>query len=105
MSRDDRSRSFCSGLLLVTFLLASCQPHSSVPPASNAAPPPAVTVATPERRPVVDWETATARLDAVRSVEVRPRVSGHIAAVCFQAGQIVHKGDVLFIIDQRWYRG
>jgi RND family efflux transporter MFP subunit len=105
MWTDDRLRWFGCGLVLATLLLAGCQQHSSASPAGDAAPPPpAVTVATPEQRPVIDWETATARLDAIQSVEVRPRVSGHITAVCFQAGQIVHKGDVLFIIDQRWYQ-
>ncbi|HEV8410012.1 MAG TPA: efflux RND transporter periplasmic adaptor subunit, partial [Gemmatimonadaceae bacterium] len=32
------------------------------------------------------------------------RVSGHLDAVHFQAGQLVRKGDRLFTIDPRWYR-
>ena len=44
------------------------------------------------------------RTEAVEAVEVRPRVSGHIQEVRFQSGQLVRKGDVLFMIDPRWYK-
>jgi multidrug efflux system membrane fusion protein len=37
-------------------------------------------------------------------VEVRPRVSGYIQEVRFQSGQLVGKGDVLFVIDPRWHQ-
>ena len=43
-------------------------------------------------------------MDAIESVEVRPRVSGHIQEVRLQAGQLVQPGDVLFVIDPRWYQ-
>jgi hypothetical protein len=70
----------------------------------NAAPPPpTVTVASSDLSQVIEWETATARVEAIEAVEVRPRVSGHITEVHFAAGEIVHKGDVLFVIDRRWY--
>ena len=36
------------------------------------------------------------------SVEIRPRTSGYIREVRFQSGQLVKKGDVLFVIDPRW---
>ena len=36
------------------------------------------------------------------SVEIRPRTSGYIQEVRFQSGQLVKKGDVLFVIDPRW---
>ena len=71
---------------------------------NSAPPPPRVTVSAGEQRQIIDWETATARVDAVEAVEIRPRVSGHITEVHFAAGQIVHRGDVLFVIDRRWYK-
>ncbi len=71
---------------------------------NNTPPPPTVTIASGEQSQIIDWETATARVDAVEAVEVRPRVSGHITEIHFAAGQIVHKGDVLFVIDRRWYK-
>jgi multidrug efflux system membrane fusion protein len=51
----------------------------------------------------VEWEEFTGRTEAVETVEVRPRVSGHIQEVRFQSGQMVKKGDVLFVVDPRWH--
>ena len=67
-------------------------------------PPPTVTISSSEQSQIIDWEIATARVQAIEAVEVRPRVSGHLTEVHFAAGQIVHKGDVLFVIDRRWYK-
>src|SRR3989441_12681918 len=78
--------------------LAGC--GSSPPP---AAPPPKVTVVQPVSREVTEWDEYTARLDAVDSVEVRPRVSGYLQSIHFQDGAIVRKGDLLFLIDPRPY--
>jgi RND family efflux transporter MFP subunit len=41
---------------------------------------------------------------AVDTVEVRPRVSGYLESVHFKEGQIVKKGDLLFVIDPRPFR-
>src|SRR5690606_38320535 len=41
------------------------------------------------------------RLQAVDSVEIRPRVSGYVSAVRFEEGAMVRTGDVLFQIDPR----
>jgi RND family efflux transporter MFP subunit len=56
------------------------------------------------QREVRDWDELTGRLEAVDSVEVRPRVSGPITRVAFAQGTEVAKGDVLFEIDQRPYK-
>jgi RND family efflux transporter MFP subunit len=97
------SLSFPLGFALLFFALAAC--NSNHPPATAALPsPPTVTVATSEPREVTDDLTVTARIDAIHSVELRPRVSGHITEVRFAAGQLVHQGDVLFVIDRRWYK-
>ena len=66
--------------------------------------PPSVTVAPVERTEIVEWEEFTGRIEPVESVEVRPRVSGYIQEVRFQSGQLVKKGDVLFVIDPRWHQ-
>ncbi|MGC4013377.1 MAG: efflux RND transporter periplasmic adaptor subunit [Luteolibacter sp.] len=74
-------------------------------PAAPPAPPaPKVTVAAVEERPLIDYHELLGHVDAVESVELRPRVSGHIQEVKLKAGEIVEKGDVLFAIDPRWYR-
>src|SRR5438477_5121266 len=86
------------GMTLVLF--AGC----SRPNAQQSPPPPTVTVAPPERRDMIEWDEFTGRTEAVESVEVRPRVSGYIQEVRFQSGQLVSKGDVLFVIDPRWHQ-
>jgi multidrug efflux system membrane fusion protein len=53
---------------------------------------------------LVEWEEFTGRTEALETVEVRPRVSGHIQEARFQSGQLVKTGDVLFVIDARWHQ-
>jgi RND family efflux transporter MFP subunit len=67
-------------------------------------PPAAVTVATVNEKELVEWSEFTGRAEPVEAVEVRPRVSGYIQEVRFQSGQMVKKGDVLFVIDPRWHQ-
>jgi RND family efflux transporter MFP subunit len=82
----------------VPLLVTGCG-RSVAQPASAL---PAVTVAPVEQREIVEWDEFTGRVEPVESVEVRPRVSGYIQEVRFQSGQLVKKGDVLFVIDPRW---
>ncbi|HEV2330422.1 MAG TPA: efflux RND transporter periplasmic adaptor subunit [Verrucomicrobiae bacterium] len=79
-------------------LLTGCGRAAAQPP----MPPPQVTVAPVEEKEIVEWSEFTGRVQPVESVDVRPRVSGYIQKVCFQSGQLVNKGDVLFVIDPRW---
>jgi RND family efflux transporter MFP subunit len=97
------TRIFAVGIaLLVAQILAACD---SKPVANAAAPaPPADTVARPMQKTITEWDIFTGRFAAVRSVEVRARVSGFIDSVHFKDGQIVKQGDLLFIIDPRPYR-
>src|SRR5258708_20998010 len=69
--------------------------------AQQAPPTPTVTVAPAERKEIVEWDEFTGRTEAVEAVDVRPRVSGYIQGVRFQSGQLVKKGDVLFVIERR----
>src|SRR5436190_15417734 len=66
--------------------------------------PPVVTVAPVESQELIEWDEFTGRTEPVESVEVRPRVSGYIQEVRFESGQMVKKGDVLFVIDPRWHK-
>jgi RND family efflux transporter MFP subunit len=89
-----------ASLALLSPLLAAC--GNSPAPAQNAAPPPpAVTVAKPEKRTIVDQDEYVGRFAAVDSVEVRSRLSGYLASIHFTDGQMVKKGDLLFTIDRR----
>jgi multidrug efflux system membrane fusion protein len=70
-------------------------------PAAAGAALPAVTVAEVIHRPLREWQELSGRLQAVNTVEVRPRVSGFIDRVAFEDGARVKKGQLLFQIDPR----
>ena len=72
--------------------------------AQSAPPPPQVSVAKVLERRVKDWDEFTGRLQAVETVEIRPRVSGYIDRVAFTEGGQVKRGDLLFVIDPRPYQ-
>ena len=74
------------------------------PTATAAKPQPSVTVATPVRMPIVEWDEYVGRLAPLEAVEVRSRVSGYLAETHFHEGQMVNTGDLLAVIDQRPYR-
>jgi RND family efflux transporter MFP subunit len=82
-------------------MLAACGKPPAAGPPGGQMPPAPVTLAPVEQRELVEWEEFTGRVEAVETVELRPRVSGYITEVHFQAGARVQKGDVLFTIDQR----
>jgi len=88
-----------SAALLSALFIAGCEAaaQSSAP----APPPPAVTVAPVSFKPLRQWDDFTGRMEAVNSVEIRPRVAGQIVATPFADGAHVHKGQLLFQIDPR----
>lgn len=106
---EDRRRgaSFCIqyiawvGLvfLLLAFIPACEQKKEPKPP-----PPPAVTVAQPLQRQVTDSLDTTGNTQAVRTVQLRARVSGFLEKIFFQDGQVVKEGELLFLIQQNTYR-
>ena len=67
-------------------------------------PPPDVNVATVVIQPVTEWDEFSGRIEAIDSVEIRPRVTGYLAATHFREGSTVAKGALLFSIDDREYR-
>lgn len=74
---------------------------AAVAPATGAMP---VKVIVAEEKPVRLWNDFSGRLAAVDRVELRPQVSGEITEIRFEDGQMVAKGDVLFVIDPRPYK-
>lgn len=87
--------------VLVLALVTGCKPANAQQAAMR---PPSVTVAPVQQQEIVEWDEFTGRTEAIETVEVRPRVSGHVQEVRFQSGQLVKKGDVLFMIDPRWHK-
>ena len=89
------------GMVLLITQLSGCDKGV----AQNAAPPPPEVSAAPVLiKPVSQWDNFNGRVEAVQSVQLRPRVSGYIDAVNYREGDEVRKGQVLFTIDDRSYR-
>lgn len=79
-------------------LLCACSPEKPAQPQMSA---PKVDVSHPIRAVINEWDEYTGRFEAVEQVEIRSRVSGYLQSVNFADGQMVEKGDVLFVVDQR----
>src|SRR5258705_10141257 len=74
--------------------------------ARAVAPPaalPLVTVSKPLQRAVDTRLGFLGQFSAVDRVELRAQVGGTLSEIHFKDGQIVHKGDLLFVIDPRPY--
>lgn len=89
--------------LAALLLLAGCLPEKqqAQAEAQPPGPPPPVTVSAPLARQITEWDEYTGRFEAKESVEIKARVSGFLESVHFEEGQLVEKGDLLFVIDPR----
>ncbi|HSV24223.1 MAG TPA: efflux RND transporter periplasmic adaptor subunit [Xanthobacteraceae bacterium] len=96
MPTSATTRAFSLAALLV-FMGCSESPQKQ----ATVPPPPAVTVAKPAKRVVVDHDEYVGRFVAIDSVEIRARVSGYLDRIDFTDGQMVKQGDLLFTIDKR----
>ena len=88
-------------LLLAAFLTIQGCSQKRGP---QAPPPPTVTVSTPLQDSIMIWDEYIGRFEAIERVEVRARVSGYLDKINFKDGQMVEKGDVIFVIDQRPFK-
>jgi membrane fusion protein, multidrug efflux system len=84
-------------IVLLAVALSGC---GEKPPQQAAGAPP-VTVAQPIKRTVTDWDEFTGRFEAIEEVQVKARVGGFVTNVEFKDGDMVHAGDLLYIIDPR----
>ena len=64
---------------------------------------PAVSVSLPLRETISARATFLGQFSAVDRVELRAQVGGILSEIHFRDGQIVHRGDLLFVIDPRPY--
>ena len=89
-------------VLAAAAVLAACTAQAKQ---EAAAPPPAaVTITDVAFKDLRQWDDFTGRLEAVDTVDIRPRVSGYIDGARFEEGARVRKGQVLFQIDPRPYQ-
>jgi membrane fusion protein (multidrug efflux system) len=90
-----------AGYAALVFLTACGSSKEQAPP---AAPPPAkVTVQPVIKMDAVYYDEYPATINALNQVELRPQVSGFISGVYFKDGARVHKGQLLYSIDQQLY--
>jgi multidrug efflux system membrane fusion protein len=87
-------------LFSAVLALSACSDKVQQAPVAAA---PSVTIAAPVKRTVTDWDEFTGRFEAVEQVDVRARVGGFVTRVGFSDGEIVHKDDLLYLIDSRPY--
>ena len=81
------------------YYIGSANAEDDAAPAAPAAP--AVEVTTLEPQEIRVWTHFSGRLSAVDSAAIKPLVSGTIHQVLFEEGQVVKRGDPLFVIDPR----
>ena len=67
-------------------------------------PPPKVTVSQPVRQPVTDYLEFTGNAQAINTAQLRARVPGYLEKVFFKDGDLVKKGQLLFLIQPNTYQ-
>jgi RND family efflux transporter MFP subunit len=75
--------------------------QGSSKPAPPAPPPPQVTVSTPLSGIVAPTTGFLGQFSAVDTVPLQAQVGGTLTRIAFRDGQVVQKGDLLFVIDPR----
>jgi len=84
----------------VLAVLAGCQQKKP----EAAPPPPKVTVVQPLERSATYYIEVTGTTQAINTVTLVARVAGYLQKVFFHDGQMVDKGELLFLIEQDNYR-
>ena len=86
---------------VVILVAAGCRRHS---PELAPHEAPTLPVSKPAERQVTDYVDFTGRTDAVKAVDIRPRVTGYLVQMPFKEGSEVKAGDLLFEIDPSPYQ-
>jgi RND family efflux transporter MFP subunit len=101
---NDRNRKTLMNVTVVAiflfclFCVAGCK-HKK----PQAPPPPKVSVVQPLQRKVTYYLELTGNTQAVNTVQLVARVAGYLDKVFFQDGQMVKKGQLLFLIQENTY--
>ncbi len=88
-------------LFPVSGVVIGCKQAPDGKPKMAAAPVDAAQVVAKNIRVADEFN---GRVWATNSVDIRPRVTGYIDRIAFREGQMVHKGDLLYVIDPRPYQ-
>ena len=85
----------------IAALAIGCKQAPEAKPKLAAAPVDAAQVITKDIRVADEFN---GRVWATNDVDIRPRVTGYIDRIAFREGQMVRKGDLLYVIDPRPYK-
>ncbi|MDC9563656.1 MULTISPECIES: efflux RND transporter periplasmic adaptor subunit [unclassified Pseudoalteromonas] len=89
-------------IALLAIILGACSDKpSSIQCNDDSTQGVSVEVAEVISQRITEWDSFTGRLEPPKIVSLRPRVSGYIEAAVFEEGELVNKGDTLFLIDSR----
>ncbi|HTV48144.1 MAG TPA: efflux RND transporter periplasmic adaptor subunit [Phycisphaerae bacterium] len=88
-----------TSFLTILLLLAGCQKQQQ-----TQIPPALVNVATATTQDIPVLLSNIGTVQAVSSVTLQSRVDGQIAQVDIKPGEVVKKGDVLFVLDKQPYQ-
>lgn len=87
--------------LLTAIFLSGCNQESNDNKRSPFGGAVSARIEQPQLRMVTEWDEFTGRFQAMQRIEVLARATGYLQDIKFKDGQIVQKGEVLFVIDQR----
>src|SRR5882757_5507451 len=95
-----------SGVALAATAAVIAASHVLAPSVDQAvaAAPPSVGVSVPLQREVEGRLDFLGQFSAVQQVDLRAQVGGTLTKIAFKDGDIVHKGDLLFLIDPTPYQ-
>ncbi len=85
-------------ICLLFFILCGCRQQQQAAP-----PPPKVSVAQPVSRQLTEYLELTGNTQAIYTVQLVARVAGYLEKVFFKDGQIIKKGQPLFLIQRNTY--
>ncbi len=84
------------------YLKAKLSPQMSASDMAEGGEP-AVLTQKLETRDISPKKSYIGHVEAIKSVDLKPQVSGYVEKVLFQEGSLVNEGDILFVIEQKRY--
>lgn len=106
-NRKLRNRAWAGSAAIVALAIAGgamLQSKNSTATANPTPPAPVVAVSTPLQREMAPQIGFLGQFSAIQHVELRAQVGGMLTEIHFRDGDIVRKGDLLFVIDPIPYK-
>ena len=85
------------GIAVIFYKYHDVVPYSKKP--DQVTPSVAVTTAIVKTAPLVQTLQTNANITAIHAITIHPKVAGYITKIMVREGQMVHQGQVLFMLD------